>query len=261
MARIRHTGFKRKRAGLGKRAFKRRRITRRGRNATSYSGARGNATSVPYKSRRLNPRAFQRILYRDTQAMQHYRSVGAGSGSISTPVGSNTMTISLLQAMDNGVASFWSTGGGVLAPDASAAIPLFRGDITVRGGMVGLRLYGDGAYPSQLMIYLVKNCPRPDSSIVTSPQPVGWDPTTVPDFTRDFGRVIFSRRMILEPLGMISVERRIWPMKIDQQSWGVDAQRLTWLIAVADGDTSGQDNIRCVPYFNLSFSADAIGTT
>lgn len=258
-----YAGFKRKRGGNFVRPAKRRRFTRvrRGRNNASYSTQSGSANPIGFRSRRVRPRQFQRILWRDTVASAHYRSLGAGAGSVSTPVGSNTMTVSFINAMDNGSGAFWTTAGGALPIDTGITLPLFQGDITVRGGMIGVRFYNDGAYAAHVMCYLVKAVPRPDNTIITSPQPVGWDPSTIPDFSKDFGKVIMSRRFIVEPLAMMSIEKRIWPMKIDQVAWATDAQRLYWLFGVSDGDTSGQDNIRIVPYFNLSFSADAIGTT
>ena len=245
--------------------FKRRRIIRsnrfRGRKSSQYSSAAGFASGIKFKSRKIRPRQFRKILWRDTQALQHYRSMGAGSGAISTPVGSSTMTVATVDAMDNGINSFWTATGGTLTPDTGVAVPIFRGNITVRGGMVGLRIYNDGAYSAHVQVYLVRQVPRPVAGTITSPVPVGFDPSGYPDFSKDFGKIITSRRMLIRALDVVSIEKRIWPMKIDQYNWATEASRLVWIIFAADADVTGQDNIRTVNYFNVSFSADAIGTT
>lgn len=257
-----YAGFKRKRAGLGVRPFKRRRISVRRRN-TSYNTKSGAARSFFFRKRRLSGRTFRRIIYRNSQFTTHYRSIGSTSGSLASPVGSTTANTSFVNALDNGAATFWTTTGGALSPDTGVSVPLFKGDITLRGGIIGVRVYNDGAYPMHLKIWLVwtKDSFATNSANYTlSGVPIGWDPTTVPDFARDL-TFIKSWSFNIEQLNMITVEHKLRPTKIDQLRFATDVTRPFWLFSVSDGDTAGQDNARVVSYFNVSFSADAIGTT
>jgi len=257
-----YAGFKRKRAGLGLRPFKRRRISVR-RRSTSYTTKSGAARSFFFRRRRLSGRTFRRVIYRNSQFTTHYRSIGSGTGSLSSPVGSSFANTGFQNALDNGVGSFWTSGGGAISPDTGVALPLFKGDITLRGGIVGLKCYNDGAYPMTLKLYLVWT---KDSFVTNSANyslsgvPMSWDPTTVADFARDL-TFIKSWTFNIEALNMVNVEYRLRPSKIDQLRFATDVSRPYWMFSVSDGDPTGQDNARFVNYFNVSFSADAIGTT
>lgn len=264
MPRIRHVGFKRKRQGLGVRAFKRRRVIRGvRRRSTAFSSVRGNTSSFFFRRRRFNARKFRRTIFRNSQYSTHYRSIGSVSGSQSTPVGSSTVNTGFLGALDNGAGAFWTSAGGLQPVDTGIAVPLFKGDITVRGGVIGFRVYNDGAYPMQVKLWLVMT---KDTWVTNSGNysltgvPLSWDPSVVPDFRRDLS-FIKSWEFNIHQLDMNSIEFRIRPMKVDENRWSSDVARLYWLFTIGDGDVAGQDNARIVSYFNISLSADAIGTT
>lgn len=243
--------------------FKRKKIIRRRFKRSSrnvqYSDQRGIASNVRFRSRRIRPAAFRRLLWKDTIASTHYRTNGSALGSLVTPAGSITMTLGRAQAMDNGVAPFWQTTGGALSQDPGIAVPVFKGNIVIRGGTLGIRVHN---IPTAVMdinvnVYLVKNAPRPSYTNLPAVAPVGWDPTLTSEFRQDIGKIIYSRRFTLSPGGTMNLERRIGVQKIDLESWAVDASRYEWLIGVADTDSAGFTTVQVVTYFNASFSGDA----
>lgn len=242
--------------------FKRRRIIRRSRKKSSTQTTQsGFGIGLRFRSRKWSKGRWNRTLWNSTQQKTHYRSVGAVSGVVATPVSNTQATVVTSQALDNGTASFWQTGGGVIEVNDGAGIPTFEDDIIIRGGMMGLSFYNDSTTdPVEVKAWLVKNSPRPTASNVPGTVAVGWDPSTVPEFSKDVGRIIYSTKFLLEPNATSTIERRIGIQKIDQEAWASDAQRFLWLIYARDFDAVTQNNVRIVAYFNLSFSADVNAT-
>lgn len=244
--------------------FKRRRIVRRnrfrrGNKSVQYSDQRGIAATWRFKSRRLRPRAFRSLLWKDTIASTHYRTNGSALGSLVTPAGAITMTLGRAQAFDNGVAPFWQATGGALSKDPGIAVPVFKGNIVIRGGIVGIRIHN---LPTAVMdinvsVYLIRNAPRPSYTNLPAVAPIGWEPTLTSEFNQDIGSIKYSRRFTLSPGGTMNLERRLPIQKIDLESWAVDASRWEWLIGISDTDGAGFTTVQIVTYFNASFSGDA----
>jgi len=253
--------FKRKRV-FAPRFTKRKRTgkfirRRRGRNSSSYSTKAGAAVSLPYKARRISRRLWNKKLWDSTLQKQHYRSNGALSGAITTAASQGQVSITGAQAMDNGVSVFWTAAGGAIEANAGAGVPTFEGDVIIRGGIVGFKLFNESTtIPAQCKVYLIKMAPRPSLANIPVAANVGWDPTLVPEFTKDVGKVIFMKEFQLEALAEMSVERRLSIMKIDPESWSTDAQRFYWLFVCGDPQTVTTVTLRVVTYFNISFTAD-----
>lgn len=253
-----YAGFKRKRAGLGVRPFKRRKISYRRKSNTLTSQA-GYGNIMPYKSRRVPRRRWNRMLYNSTTQKTHYRSVGATSGTATTTLLNTTLQINTVQAMDNGIGAFWTAAGGLLAVDPGVAPPTFKDDIIVRGGKIGISMYNDSTTdPVEITVYLIKNAPRMTLANMPANPNVGWDPTTVSEFYKDIGVVVYKRRFLLEANAVGECEYRLPVLKVDQEAWTTDQQRYLWITAVRDFDPAVQNTIRFVSYFNLSCTGDAL---
>jgi len=252
---------KRRRTGLGSRPFKRRRILRRGRRTATQTTQSGFGSLFRFRSRRIPKRSWNRMLWNSTLQKAHYRSVGAVSGSAVTPVTNVQETVVSVQALDNGASPFYTIGGGTIELNDGAGVPTFEDDIIIRGGMVGISFYNDSTTdPVEVTAWLIRNAPRPDVSNLPSTVSVGWDPSTVPEFSKDIGYIKYRTKFLLEPNASSTIERRIPIQKIDQESWANDASRWVWLLAVRDFDNVTQNTIRIVSYFNVSFSADVNAT-
>lgn len=244
--------------------FKRRRTMKRrfkGRKSSSTTTKSGTGGVLGFRSRRIRPRQYRSLLFKQSITAAHYRSFGSTQATITTPITATSSSVASVNAMDNGVSAFWNASGGAQLRDAAGAATNFN-NVVVRGGKIGIRFWNDGSVPAEIKLWLIKTSPRPDFTIIPSTVALGWDPSTIPDFARDFGRIIFQRNFMLEGGAASLTERRLIPMAIDQQSWAVDAQRLFWLVQVTDADnTSAADTVRLVTYFNLSFVGDAIGAS
>jgi hypothetical protein len=190
----------------------------------------------------------------------HYRSNGSSAGSLASTAAQGQVTVGTLQTLDNGVGAFWTAAGGTIEINQGQGVPLFEDDIIVRGGMMGIKCFNESTtIPLQVKIWLVRNCDRPTTNQIPSAAPVGWDPSLVPDFAHDVGKVIFQKEFQLEALAEMTIERRLGIMKVDQLVWATDAKRLIWLLSVGDPQATTSVTMRVCSYFNLSFSADAIG--
>lgn len=241
--------------------FKRRRFSRRkGKKSTSATSQKGSGFILNFKSKKLNGRVWRKKLWDSTTQKAHYRSAGAFSGVATTTVANTTWQVNLVQAVDNGAGPFWTTAGGAQVLDSGVAVPTFRDDIVLRGGRVGMSLYNDSTTgPVEVLVVLVKNSPRPAAGLAAIPTnpPVGWDLSMFNEFTKDVGRVVYNKKMLLEANAVGEIEYRLPVMKIDQEAWSTDQQRYIWFTLVRDFDPVDQNTIRIVSYFNVSFSADA----
>lgn len=202
------------------------------------------------------------MLWNSTLQKAHYRSNAAASSSITTQPGVSSGTITILDAIDNGVAPFYTLAGGAQVLDQGTSIPLFKDDIILRGGKMCLSFNNDSTTSSiEIQAWLVKTAPRPNFTLLPSAVPAGWDPTLVSEFKKDVGSIKYSTKFLLEPGNISTIERRIPIQKIDQEAWADDGQRWKWIVLVRDYITLVTVNVGITTYFNLSFSGDAIGTT
>lgn len=247
---------------MKRRRFVRRRGLRRMQQSNTITTQSGVGKSLLLKSRKISRRRWNNLLWTSTLQKSHYRSAGATSGFAATQVSNTVWTVNTEQALDNGLGPFWTTAGGTVALDQGVTVPLFRGDIVLRGGKVGISIYNDSTSgPIECWVMLIKAAPRFTVANLPPTPPVGWDPSMTPEFTKDIGRIVYSRKFMLENQATGGAERRLPIQKIDQESWTTDQQRWYWITLVRDFDPVDQNVVRIVTYFNVSFSGDAIGTT
>jgi len=262
----------RRRLNFGSRRVGRRRFSRR-MNGRSTTNRASSASSLGFKNRRITTSRFRRIIWRDTLSAQHWRSVGDTNVVQATPNNIVQGNLSVNNALAN---NFWTTGGGAQPVDTAGTVPLFTGDITLRGGISRItctnRVNPVDTQPSdpvRVTIFAVWTKKAPDASVVlpTPPSVVGtmWDPSLVPDFVR-YGKVMFKREALLKGDGeVISCYFRYKPQKIDQNVFNASGGRLQWFVVVSQTSNTEAvaqaENIDIVTSWNLSFSGDAIGTT
>lgn len=233
---------------------------RRGRRSSTYSTKAGFGAGMYFKTKKLSRRAWSRKLWDGTLQKTHYRSNGTLAGALSSIAGQGQLSITAIQALDNGVNSFWTTAGGTVEANDAQGVPLFFDDIVIRGGMLGIKLFNNSSdTPVQIKVYLVRDAPRRNVSNLPAAAPFGWDPTIVPEFSKDIGRIIFSKSFELEYRSEMTVERRIGVHKIDQEAWATDVSRFSWIVTVGDPVAVTEIAVSTVTYWNISFSSDTIG--
>lgn len=239
--------------------FKKRRVARRPvRRSTAFSTQTGSGSGFGFRSKKISRRAWNKKLWDSTLQKSHYRSNGAQGGSVNTATSQSQMSVVTTQAMDNGVGAFWTQGGGCIELNDGEGVPTFVGDIIVRGGKFGIKLFnGATDRPVMIQVWLVKSAPRPTTANLPATVQMGWDPSTVPEFIQDIGKIIFRREFQLETLAEMTIERRTGIMKIDQENWATGAQRFIWIIAAADPVAASAVTVGITTYFNCSFSGDS----
>lgn len=251
--------------GSSRRAFKKRRYTKRrpyrnrARRSIAFSTQAGSAGTLGFRSKRLSRRSWNKKLWDSTLQKAHFRSNGSLGGAVTSIAAQATVAIGTAQAVDNGVGPFWTAAGGAVVLDQGVAVPTFNGDIIIRGGMVGIKFYNESTtIPVQIKLWLIKSAPRPTIANVPASAPFGWEPTLVSEFKKDVGTIIFSKEFQLEPVAEMTVERRLFIMKVDQEAWSADQQRLIWLFTAGDPVAVSTNTTRITTYFNLSFAGDAV---
>lgn len=255
------------------RALQRRRFTggfrasssRRRRRVSAVSAQLGNVKSIGFRSRRMSRSAWRRALWRDTLFKQHWRSLESGSQTLNAPASIDDAELGYLPALN---ASFWTAGGGTVASDVGGTVPLFTGDIVLRGGISKIQFSNNAVSDSiRVKLYMVWANTSPT---VAGVLPAGgsivdaaWDPSLLADFAR-FGKVIGQREFIIVPgQRPTEVSYRYKPRKVDQVVFNNLGEQLFWMWTInqmsnVDGGTQAVTVQRS---HNVSFSGDAIGTT
>nr|UOF81678.1 putative capsid protein [Cressdnaviricota sp.] len=267
--------YKRKSYGSRRNGFKRRRRTvRRGRRRFRRSGNAGTFTSqsasglnTRYKTRRIRPRAWRKILWRDTMAKTHYRSVGQGSGTITTGTSQGNGNVVTAYPTFIGVPSattaFWTATGGLNPPDTGGATPTFAlGDLTIRGGIIGTTVSCQDTITNEIgvTISVVKLMKRPNTALVPASNPWGCQIDGDPEFTTQFGKVLYKRTAILSgAYPHLTVQHRLRVQKIDQEIWGTSlGDQVVFIISCANLQTADSETLNLTTYHDMSFSGDVV---
>jgi len=264
MARGIHTR-KRSRAGTSKsrRTFKKRRTTRRSRRSNAFTSQSGTGGSLNYKGKKTSRSAYKKHLWDSTLFKEHYRSLGSVVTSFNTPATVSSMAILAEKAIDNGSgSSFWGAAGGAIAPDVTFSLPAFTGDIIIRGGKMGLRIANvlDTALNAETLqgtVLLVRTTKNWTPGAITTPQPLGWDTSLVPDFDTRVGKIVYRKNFLLTDAQTALVEYRIPLQKIDANDFQLTYNTFVWIIMAGNVSNATADTLTVTKYFNLSFSADA----
>lgn len=263
--RIEPMAFKRKRVMAPRRGgFKRRRrIVRRRmrRKSSAYTSQSGVGGRFGFRSRRLRPRQWRSILWRDTLSQTHFRSNNSGLNTITNTAAANAYQSAVFAALRIGGNQFFTTGGGMVLPDPPAATA-FIGNITVRGGILGMRVSNVQATVTaqNVRVYLIKTSKAFNAVSFPANPLIGWDPSMQADFQMNIGRVVLMREALLENGNCLDVKFRLRPFKIDRDLYDIDRDSFVWVVLLSDCEGAGSV-LSCVPYFNISFAADAVGTS
>nr|QXN75466.1 MAG: capsid protein [Virus sp.] len=272
-----------------KRPFMRRKPFRRTRRTQGFASTTrwGRPHSTNYKGRKISGKRWRNIIWRDTIAQPHYRALNSGmqpltGAALGTPNAAAVFLFPALQIV-NGIFqgyhsagnSFWE-GASVQQMDVGVVPPLFKGDIILRGGIARLMI---GMYPEnvscRIKVYAVWANKNPDADLYVllnnTNQQVEWDPSVAPDFSTKFGKILYQKEAMLPVGENFEITHRFRPQKIDQAVFRGEApvvglelagNQLWWCVVVVPLTVNGiSDGLVAVNSWNLSFSADAIGTT
>jgi len=258
-------GAKRRRTVRSRRS----RFPRRSRNQTwTIQTAKG--LGQQYRTRRMKPRTWRAILWRDTMAKQHFRSIGNGGVNITTDTTAGQGLVQALYPTFVGnpgpTTAFWTTTGGLVTPDTGAsAITFGAGDMVIRGGRVGLTITVPDAVTDEICIniWVVKLTKRPDSGLLPTTWIYGSNLDYAPEFNQQYGKILYSKRAIVNnSYPAFTLEHRLKVQKIDQEIWGTDlGDQIIFLVSAANMQDTTQNTLIAQVYHDMSFVADQTAAT
>lgn len=258
---MRGTHTRKRSGGPLKRSNKRRRTFRRrkGKNV-SFTSKAGVASNYRFRSKRLSSRSYRSRLWNDSIMKTHYRSNQSIGFTLSAPLSTASVSVGIQSAIASTAAPFWTSTGGAIQSDIGVAVPTFTGDITLRGGMIGLRISNNvlDSTPVEADVYLLYSANNPTLAGIAA-QPLGFEPSQLVDFKSLYGKVIMRKKVLIENANSIEITHRLRVQKIDQNDWATNSKRFYWMIAYSAGETLAVASVgTAVAFWNLSFSADAV---
>jgi len=246
--------FKRKRVYAPRRGgFKKKRTTRRfsrrGGGTKSSTRWTGGIKDNAFRSRKVSRSTWKRMLWNNTLQMQHWRSVGAQSGSFGTPATLTTCQIFAFTGDDNGVGVPWTIAGGLQAP-----VNLVH-NIVLRGGINRITVTNDSAVTTPLKCDVYGMITNDSADFVTIPTsaPIGWEPTVMQDFNADVGTIVSSRSFVLGNQDSVTQSFRRRIMKVDASEWTAGKRRFFWIVVIHNLETTAAQNVTMVRSYNTSF--------
>lgn len=244
--------------------YKRRRTQRRGRKASAFTSQSGVGGALRFKARKTSRAAYKKHLWDSTLFKEHYRSNAAVSATIVTNTNTNDLNILAEQALVYGAAPFYTAAGGAIQPDIAQPLPLFSGDVIIRGGMLGMRIANNmdattaNTSSIQGTVYLIKTTKNWTAASIPATVRPGWDPTLVPDFDTKVGRILYRRNFLLRDADAAVIEYRLRVEKVDVGDLGSTFNTYVWLVLTGNVDGSISHVLTVTKYHNLSFAADAV---
>jgi len=199
-------------------------------------------------------------LWESTLFSTHYRSLFCGTGSFATPANNTDLStggLNLIRATNN----FWTAAGGALPVDIGTPVPLFKGDIILRGGIWSVTFYNPGPGDVMLTCWECFTIPDPNLALFPTAAVKGWDPTISGDFTTLIGKAKYNKMVNLEGGNSYTISGRFRVQKIDEAVHALEGKSPWLFFGIGNIGQVIPVNVNYTLSYNLSFSADAIGTT
>lgn len=203
--RKRTNGFRPRRRFNLRRRFpvRRGRFKRRGTTSTNSRSLRPSSVFAG-RGRKIRPRTWRSILYKYTQPFQHYKSIYAVTGSLTTPNTTTTQSVANKDGFSSAVnEAFWQTGGGCISPQINYNPPAWTLNdvappptIIIRGGRIWCQISSPptSTEPFRIRVQLVflKNNTRNDADTASSNTWESWVTTIGSTLTATINRTIYD---------------------------------------------------------------------
>lgn len=237
---------------------------KKGRRNTSYTSKKGTGSAIPFRSRKISGRRYRSILWNDSILRTKYRTNFAFTQGQTTPLTSSAMSVVLYDAFGNTASPPWTVGGGALANDFGTPVPIFSGDIIIRGGVLGIRISNQSAdsQPQEVKVFLLVTPNRSTTGAALAPpaisdQPVGFDLSQLTDFPSIYGKVLYSKTALIENSNVVEFVYRMRTHRIDRYQYAQAAKRFYWVVAVGGTETAAASTATVTQYWNASFVGDS----
>ncbi|QCX35028.1 capsid protein [Blackfly DNA Virus 4] len=256
-------------SGPVSRSYKRSRPMRRRRFGKKTSQFTTNSTrggGIGFRGRKYGKRRWKNLIYNSSQDKTHYRSNGVAAQSLSTPgVSFGIMNTSLQLSRRFSGNAFWVTAGGAINPDGGV-MPTFatNSDLTVRGGMYGLRMVNTpdaldiDKDPLNVIVYLIYTSKGFTNGSIPAQVNVGWDPSLVPDFQTNIGKILMKKAYQIRDGDVVTIEKRMGISKIDQTEYNATISEYAWLVLLGQTSSTVVRGLALTTYYNMSFTGDVV---
>lgn len=257
----------RRRLNFGARRVSRRRRFARSRRNKTWTSQSATGNQFNYRTRRMRPRAWRRMLWRDTIGQQHYRSQGQGTGTLTTGTSQGNGNVQIFNPTFIGVpgptTAFWTATGGLQPTDAGAAVATFgASDLVIRGGRIGITISCPDAVTQEVActIWVVRVQEDPNYTFVPTVQSYGGMIDSTPDFQKRVGKVLYNKSAILSgAYPHMTLEHRLRVEKIDQEIFGTElGSQIIFIVSIANLQSADDLTLFTSVYHDLSFTGDAV---
>lgn len=227
---------------------------------TDFTSLATKGTSNGFRGRKTSRRQYKKWLWDSTLFATHYRSLFCGTGTIATPANNTdyfTGGLNLIRSANN----FWTAAGGALPVDIGTPVPLFKGDIILRGGVWSVTFHNPAATDVVITCWECFTIADPNLALFPVSAVKGWDPSVSGDFSTLIGKTKSNRIVNLEGGNSYTISGRYRIQKIDEAVHALEGKTPWLFFGVGNIGTVVPVNVNYTLSYNLSFSADAIGTT
>jgi len=286
--------YKRKRSSMPSWGGKKRRTTRykrygnKGRRTGRRTLAYSSRSTVPANAfkpqgRKLSTRRWRNVLWRDTLAMQHYRTVLSNAITAVTPAGIITQNINFTNALDQAANNeFWKIGGGMQDSGLSFiplwAQPLAAGipelvNLVIRGGRLFVIIANPGLTDTirvRVQLCFAKQQQKNSTdtvisntfqdwavTVTTGPRPISWSIVDAPDYSEYLYPPVMDKSIDLKPGDDATMIHKLRVKKIDCDQFRRGAGWFPyWFISSSQtvDNTGGGQPFNVIIGHNMSFA-------
>jgi len=249
---------KRKRSSnYSKRPIKRRRATFKKKKFTDYTSLNTKGSSLGYSGKKQSRRAFRKHLWDSTTYTTKYRSAFVISQTVSTPATNTTGTLTGHNMYKNPATSFWITAGGALPSDSGGTLPVFQGDITLRGGRSELTFHNTSTSNDvRVRLFCLKTTSDPNFAYEPVAPSYNWDPSLSPDFNSQIGKTYMMREVVIEQGNSYTFAMKLKLQRIDEITYLTEGYTPLVYSLISNVGHTTATNVIITKGYNVSFCAD-----
>ncbi|ANC51558.1 putative capsid protein [Llama faeces associated circular DNA virus-1] len=258
----RANAFKKRKSAMRRK----RRNSKGGPRVVGYTSLNQKDHTFGFRARKTSRRAFKKHLWDSTLYANHWRSFSSSQQNVTTPAGTldtALFAINLTSPIGN-TSPFWTAAGGLVPTDIGVTPPKFVGDITLRGGVWECIIYNQSTTQDiRFKSWLVRTVDTPNFTPFPATSPISWEPSIAADFVQYIGKPFQSREVVIESGNSYTLKGRYRVEKIDQKVQAVAGRQLFLFGLIHNVGSAGAvaQTMNIVTSQNLSFAADAVGTT
>lgn len=238
---------------LARPAGKRRKIgrSRRRKTSSALSSRQLNASNpFAFRSKKVSKKRWRSMLWRDTAAKQHFRSIVNSNPALSTPTGVTSLNFAIASCFSSlNTTLFWRTAGG-FQDSGFGSRPAWQAapgvgvpeavQLIIRGGMIWISIANPSLSDTiqcRVQLAWTKSQQRNTTDtavsntfndyataiVASNPRPIGWDVTSAPDYSEYLHQPVMDKSMTLKPGDDCMFAHRLKPVMLDADEFTREA--------------------------------------